>query len=84
LPASLSWSDVASMTAIAAPSTAHRWDCPVIMKTHPDCVAYTCARCGAIGVVTGGESLSKLRAVAAEPASTADADRGCGECHDRS
>ena len=66
------------MTATAYPSTAHRWECPVIMKTHPDYVAYTCARCGAIGVVAAGESLSELRTVAAEPASRADADRRCG------
>jgi hypothetical protein len=71
------------MTAMAYSPTAHRWECPVIMKTHPDCVAYTCARCGAIGVVAGGESLSQLRTVADGPASRADADGRCGECHDR-
>jgi hypothetical protein len=39
----------------------HRWQCPVIMKTALGCVAYTCARCGAIGVVGGHEPLSQLR-----------------------
>lgn len=26
----------------------HAWVCPVIMKTDPDRVAWTCARCGAV------------------------------------
>ncbi len=28
----------------------HAWGCPVIMKTDPDHVAWTCGRCGAIAV----------------------------------
>ena len=31
------------------------------MKTAPGFVAFTCARCGAIGVVGDGESLSERR-----------------------
>ena len=32
----------------------HVWRCPVIMKTDPPCVAFTCSRCGAIAVVRDG------------------------------
>jgi len=55
----------------------HRWQCPVIMKTAPDFIAYTCSQCGAIGVVGGHEPLSQLRVWA--PASN---DRGAAplEC----
>ncbi len=55
----------------------HRWQCPVIMKTDPDFIAYTCSQCGAIGVVGGHEPLSQLR-VWAPPSN----DRGAGplEC----
>jgi hypothetical protein len=28
----------------------HAWRCPVIMKLDPDHVAWTCARCGAMGL----------------------------------
>ena len=49
----------------------HRWQCPVIMKTAPDFIAYTCSQCGAIGVVGGHEPVSQLRVWA--PASN---DRG--------
>ena len=40
----------------------HDWQCPVIMKTALGCIAYTCAKCGAIGVLGGHEPLSQLRA----------------------
>lgn len=32
------------------PCPPHAWDCPVIMKLDPDHVAWTCKRCGAIGI----------------------------------
>jgi hypothetical protein len=31
----------------------HDWRCPVIMKTNPDHVAWTCAVCGAIATTVG-------------------------------
>jgi hypothetical protein len=49
-----------NVTGVVGVEESHRWRCPVIMKTAPDYVAYTCGRCGAIGVVALGESLSKL------------------------
>ena len=42
----------------------HRWQCPVIMKTDPDLIAYTCSQCGAIGVIGGHEPLSQIRVLA--------------------
>jgi hypothetical protein len=33
----------------------HAWACPVIMKTDPDHVAWTCACCGALAVTAVGE-----------------------------
>ena len=55
----------------------HRWQCPVIMKMAPDFIAYTCSRCGAIGVVGGHEPLSQIRVWA-----SASNDRGASplEC----
>jgi hypothetical protein len=32
------------------PCPPHTWDCPVIMKLDPEHVAWTCRRCGAIGL----------------------------------
>ena len=32
------------------PCPPHDWDCPVIVKLDPDHVAWTCRRCGAIGL----------------------------------
>lgn len=43
-----------------ANSRPHDWQCPVIMKTAPGCVAYTCAKCGAIAVLGGHEPFSQL------------------------
>jgi len=37
---------------LAAAMTWHDWQCPVVMKTQPDHVAYTCARCGEVVVVS--------------------------------
>jgi hypothetical protein len=34
-----------------AGASAHDWRCPVVMKTDPDRVAYTCARCGEVAIV---------------------------------
>jgi len=57
----------------------HDWQCPVIMKTAPGCIAYTCATCGAIGVLGGHEPLSQLRVWPA-----ASGDRGAPlECFPR-
>jgi hypothetical protein len=53
----------------------HRWQCPVIMKTDPDLVAYTCSQCGAIGVVGGHEPLSQIRVWAPGVAPLIDASR---------
>lgn len=36
---------------MSAASRPHQWRCPVTMKTDPDRIAYTCARCGAIAAV---------------------------------
>ena len=33
-----------------APCRSHAWGCPVIMKTDPEHVAWTCRRCGAITI----------------------------------
>jgi hypothetical protein len=33
-----------------AACSAHAWACPVIMKTQPDRVAWTCGRCGAVAI----------------------------------
>jgi hypothetical protein len=52
------------MSGVADAVPAHRWESPVIMKTQPDRVAYTCARCGAIGVPGVGEPPSDLDASA--------------------
>jgi hypothetical protein len=43
-----------AMHAPTAGGCAHTWACPVIMKTVPDCVAWTCARCGAIATTPIG------------------------------
>jgi hypothetical protein len=53
--------DTTTVTGVGGGEASHRWRCPVIMKTAPDYVAYTCGRCAAIGVVAVGEPLSKLR-----------------------
>ena len=57
----------------------HDWQCPVIMKTALGCIAYTCAKCGAIGVLGGHEPLSQLRGWP-----SASSDRGAPlECFPR-
>ena len=62
-----------------ANSRPHDWQCPVIMKTALGCIAYTCAKCGAIGVLGGHEPLSQLRVWTA-----ASSDRGAPhECFPR-
>ena len=53
----------------------HRWQCPVIMKTAPGFIAYTCSQCGAIGVVGGHEPLSQLRVWLRRRMTAADATR---------
>ena len=55
----------------------HRWQCPVIMKTHPELIAYTCSLCGAVGVVGGDEPISQLRLWALE---SGDRDVTALEC----
>jgi hypothetical protein len=57
----------ASVMVVADVRESHHWRCPVIMKTAPGFVALTCARCGAIGIVGGGEPISELRVWGAAP-----------------
>ena len=35
--------------------SSHRWGCPVIMKTDPEHVAWTCSRCGELAFTAVGE-----------------------------
>ena len=36
--------------------SSHIWACPVIMKTDPAHVAWTCARCGALAITPVGDA----------------------------
>jgi hypothetical protein len=51
----------------------HAWVCPVIMKTDPDRVAWTCGRCGTICTKGIGERPSLALDEAAGAASPAHA-----------
>jgi hypothetical protein len=35
--------------------SSHAWACPVIMKTDPEHIAWTCARCGAVAITAIGD-----------------------------
>ena len=41
-------------TVPAGVCLAHTWGCPVIMKTEPDHVAWTCSRCGVLAITPIG------------------------------
>jgi hypothetical protein len=43
------------MRSDGQPCRLHAWSCPVIMKTAPDRVAWTCAHCGSLAVTGVGE-----------------------------
>jgi hypothetical protein len=54
------------------PVAAHDWRCPVVMKTDPDLVAFTCGRCGQIATVPASDprpapGVCRLAAVDASP-----------------
>jgi hypothetical protein len=66
------------MIGVADMPTRHQWRCPVIMKTRPECIAYTCALCGAIAVLGDrDESLSMLPVLSSEPSGSNDPEREC-------
>lgn len=70
-----------TVTDVGGGEASHRWRCPVIMKTAPDYIAYTCGRCAAIGVVAVGEPLSKLRGWAFGSGTSGAPSTKCSQQH---
>lgn len=39
----------------------HRWGCPVIVKSRPEYLAYSCGRCGTVGITGTDELIANIR-----------------------